>query len=740
MEQHVVTLLRYTGSISLMLLPIVRSPRSIAAFIALAVTLLLAPPVVFAQQASASATAPHLQVELLVPSQNIQRGGQPVQAGLHFKLDPTWHIYWKNAGDAGDPPHVSWTMPKGITASALQFPAPKRLPLGPLMDFGYENEVVFPFTITASSSAPLGSSKLHAKVDWIVCQNSCIPGKADLEITRTISASAAPVLLNPLISKFIGLLPKSLPAADKAVFQATPTGFRLSVDTGQPESSAIFFPADQDFIDNPAPQNIAATASGFVLDLKRSPYYSDAPKVLNGVIELSGGRTYDIAARPGTVAAVSTAPQSGTTSPAPAEAQSTSPIAPAGKPASGSLLRSTLFAFIGGILLNLMPCVFPVLFIKGLSLVQSGREERSTLRKHGFVYALGILVSFWALVAALLVLRSAGHTLGWGFQFQSPQFVMLMACLLFFLGLSLAGQFEIGLTLTSAGGSLAQKQGLTGSFFTGILAVVVATPCTAPFMGAALGYALTQSAIVTFAVFTALALGLAAPYVALTLQPAWTRFLPRPGVWMDVLKQAISVPIFATVIWFAWVVTQGYGASVLVALLVALLLLAIAGWFLGRWPAKGWATTVATFVILGVLAICAFAPGRLFSYPQPSSETSNQGSGWQPWSAQAVADAREQGKPVFIDFTASWCLSCQVNERLALSRPEVKAAFAAHHVVLFKADWTRHDDAITDELTALGRSGVPTYALYVPGEQSPKLLPEALTPGIVTDALSNLPR
>ncbi|MDE3200600.1 MAG: thioredoxin family protein [Acidobacteriota bacterium] len=720
----------------------VRFPRPIAALIALTASLMLAPLVATAQQAGASAAAPHLQVELLVPAQSIQRGGQPAQAGLYFKLDPTWHIYWINAGDAGDPPHVAWTMPKGVTASALQFPAPRRLPLGPLMDFGYEDEVVFPFTISAASSASLGPATLHAKVDWIVCQNSCIPGKADLEITRTISASASTAATNPLIEKFIGLLPRPLPSADKALFQQTPSGFRLSVDTGQPEKSAIFYPADQDFIDNPAPQNIAATSSGFVLDLKKSPYYTDAPKVLNGVIELSGGRTYQLSAKPGTVAAVATAPQPSTEavhSGAGSSASSQSAPSPAGMESSGSLLRSTLFAFLGGLLLNLMPCVFPVLFIKGLSLVNSGQEERSTLRKHGFVYTLGILASFWALVAALLVLRSAGHTLGWGFQFQSPQFVMLMACLLFFLGLSLAGQFEIGLTLTSAGGSLAQKQGLSGSFFTGILAVIVATPCTAPFMGAALGYALTQSAIVTFAVFTALALGLATPYVALTLQPAWTRFLPRPGAWMDVLKQAISVPIFATVIWLAWVVTQGYGAAVLVALLAAFLLLAIAGWFLGRWPAKRWATTVATLVILGVLAICAFAPGRLFSYPAPSSASSS-GSAWQPWSAQSVADARAQGKPVFIDFTASWCLSCQVNERLALTRPEVKAAFAAHHVVLFKADWTRHDDAITDELTALGRSGVPTYALYVPGEKSPRLLPEALTPGIVLDALASLPR
>jgi thiol:disulfide interchange protein DsbD len=390
------------------------------------------------------------------------------------------------------------------------------------------------------------------------------------------------------------------------------------------------------------------------------------------------------------------------------------------------------------LLLNLMPCVFPVLFLKGLALVHSGNEERSKLRAHGLVYAAGILVSFWALVGALLGLRAAGATLGWGFQFQSPVFLALMAGLLFFLGLSLAGQFEIGLTLTSAGGSLAAKQGYTGSFFTGVLAVVVATPCTAPFMGAAVGYALGQSATVTFAIFTALALGLAAPYVALTLQPAWTRLLPRPGAWMEVLRQAVAVPIFATVIWLAWVLAKAYGASVLAALLASFLLLAVAGWFLGRWPAKRWATGVAAAILLGVVSLCVVAPEKLTTASETVSASEASGV-WQPWSEAAVSRSLAAGQPVFVDFTASWCLSCQVNERAALGRPEVLAAFQARNVVPMKADWTRHDEAITRVLAALGRSGVPAYALYAPGQSQPRMLPEVLTPGIVSDAVAKLP-
>jgi thiol:disulfide interchange protein DsbD len=308
---------------------------------------------------------------------------------------------------------------------------------------------------------------------------------------------------------------------------------------------------------------------------------------------------------------------------------------------------------------------------------------------------------------------------------------------LFFLGLSLAGQFGVGLTLTSAGGALAAKQGYAGSFFTGALAVVVATPCTAPFMGAAIGYALSASAAVTFVVFTALALGLAAPYVALTLQPAWTRVLPKPGPWMEILRQVISVPLFATVIWLAWVLAQAYGAAVLAALLVSLLLLAIAGWFLGRWPARRWASAVAIAIVLAVIGISVYAPRNL-ALTQPQAGVQAQGQ-WEPWSADAVARYQAQGRPVFVDFTASWCLSCQVNERVALSQPAVRQAFQNANVALLRADWTRHDHAITQALAELDRSGVPAYALYVPGETNPRLLPEVLTPGIVVDAVAKLP-
>jgi thiol:disulfide interchange protein len=717
-----------------------------------------------AMAVSNMADAPHVHVQLVVPDSDLNRG-EAASAGFYFKLEPGWHIYWKNAGDAGEPPHVKWTLPDGLTAGPLQFPAPRRLPLGPLMDFGYEDEVLFPLALNVASGAKTGPAVLHAKVDWLVCQASCIPGKAEIEVSRDVSESSGKSALAKAdadtFNRLSGRLPKPLPAQMKAEFQPTAEGFRLSISTGRKETEAAFFPADQEILDNPAPQKIALTAKGLILDLKKDANLAANPAQLNGVVELSGGRAFEIAAVPGvglptgssaapaatgaasTSPAVAAAPVLATTAapaPVPASSSAPNPLRAAPKPFSGAdLLRAAGLAFLGGLLLNLMPCVFPVLFLKGLALVNSGNEERHKLRIHGFVYAAGIVASFWALVAVLLGLRAAGATLGWGFQFQSPVFLELMAGLLFFLGLSLAGQFEIGLTLTSAGGALAAKQGYSGSFFTGVLAVVVATPCTAPFMGAALGYALAQNAAVTFTVFTSLALGLAVPYVALTLQPAWTRVLPKPGAWMEVLRQAVAVPIFATVIWLAWVLARAYGADLLMALLASFLLLAIAGWFLGRWPAKRWSAAVAGAVLLSVVAVSVIAPQKLGEAQGTAAATVAEG-GWQPWSAEAVSSAQSAGRPVLVDFTAKWCLSCQVNERLALEQPNVLKAFQDANVSLFKADWTRHDEAITQALTGMGRSGVPAYALYSPGQSEPELLPEVLTPGIVIDAVTKFPK
>ena len=415
---------------------------------------------------SNTADAPHVHVQLVVPASTLARG-KAADAGLYFKIDSGWHVYWKNAGDAGEPPHLKWTLPQGITAGPLQFPAPKRLPLPPLMDFGYEDEVLFPFQLNVAQSASAGSAVLHTKADWLVCQATCIPGKAELEVTRTI-ADAASGSVSPdsdLYKRMSGRLPLSLPAGATVSFQSTKDGFRLTVKTGHRETEASFFPADQDILANAAPQKVTPTATGLTLDLAKDPNGTTTPTALNGVLELSGGRAYDIAAKgtagaAGSIAAApaQTAPATEPPIAAPAVSSDKTPAPPATVPTTPTttpttnrpptesgpgLLKAASFAFLGGLLLNLMPCVFPVLFLKGLSLVNSGNEERHKLRTHGFVYAVGILVSFWVLVAALLGLRAAGATLGWGFQFQSPVFLTLMAGLLFFLGFRLLANLRL---------------------------------------------------------------------------------------------------------------------------------------------------------------------------------------------------------------------------------------------------------------------------------------------------------
>jgi DsbC/DsbD-like thiol-disulfide interchange protein/cytochrome c biogenesis protein CcdA len=654
--------------------------------------------------------AQHLTVELLPLSGSIQPGGNEL-VGLHFTLDKGWHVYWVNAGDSGEPPRIKWTLPATITAGAMQFPAPRRLPLGPLMDFGYEDEVLFPITLSAASSLQAPSTaELSAHVDWLVCREVCIPGKADLALPLQVTAQKGPA--DPgrqaLFDRFRGLLPQPLPPSAKAIFGTTPTGFAVAL-TGHPAATAEFFPLDQNQILNAAPQPVRKVDGGLEISLKKDENFRTPLAQLNGVLLLGDGTAYEIHAPPGSLPASAT-----------------------GGAGMLKLLRFTAFAFLGGIILNLMPCVFPVLFIKGLALVESSRHHPTQVRAHGLVYALGILVSFWVMVALLLGLRAGGRQLGWGFQFQSPGFVAVIALLLFFLGLSLAGMFEIGLTVTNAGSTLAARQGYAGSFFTGVLAMVVATPCTAPFMGAAIGFALAQSAAVAFAVFTALALGLAAPYLLLTFNPQWMRHLPRPGAWMEVLKQATAAPIFATVIWLVWLFASSAGVDALTALLAAFLLLAIAGWILGRWPARRVASAFAVSVIILAIATPLYA---LWRFPTVGANTAQ--AGWEPYSRAAIEQYRAQGRPVFVDFTARWCLSCQVNERAVLNRGDVRRRLRDSGIVLVRADWTKHDEGIASALSELGRSGVPTYVFYLPGQPA-LVLPEVLTPSLVLGPLDQL--
>jgi thiol:disulfide interchange protein len=661
--------------------------------------------------------AQHLTAELVSLAPAIAPGGT-LQVGLVLTLEEHWHVYWINAGDSGDPPKITWTLPAGITAGPMQFPIPTRLPLGPLMDFGYEDSVAFPVQLTAAKNLKPGPIHLDAKVNWLVCREVCIPGKAHLGLNLTVapgaSAAAKPV---GALGEALSLIPKPLPPEMKLTVLGGKSDFVFTITTGNRELDVEFYPFDQEQIANAAEQDAEPLPDGARLRVKRAPELTKLPAQIHGVIRLSETQAYDVTApvTPGEVA--------------PASGSAKNPGATSGI----TTLTAIGLAFLGGIILNLMPCVFPVLFLKGLALVQSSGEERGRLRSHGLVYTLGILVSFWIIVAVLLGLRAGGSQAGWGFQLQSPTFIAVLAAGLFFFALSLAGQFDLGLSLTSVGGGLAQKQGYTGSFFTGVLATVVATPCTAPLMGAAIGFALAQPTWTTFAVFTALGLGLATPYLLLSFQPAWTRILPRPGAWMEILKQLTAIPLFGTVIWLAWVYgslyssgstgSGGQGVDHLTHLLWCFLALAVAGWVLGRWPAR-WTSAIAAVLIAAI--------GLAIPLYQPKDTTLT----WQPYSQQALDQARAAGHPVFIDFTAAWCLSCQVNERVVLKSAEVQRQFSANKVTLLKADWTQYDPEITKQLASINRSGVPTYVIYPASPTaSADVLPELLTKDIVLTAL-----
>ena len=644
--------------------------------------------------------------------------GDARDIALVLHLEPGWHVYWINAGDSGEAPNVDWVLPAGVMVGKMQFPTPKRLPLGPLMDYGYEGTVVFPFKLKLNQNLLVSDSvqgvksdpvtHLRAHVRWLVCREVCVPGKAFLGLNLPRGASQNTQASANLIASAINAEPVALPNGESVQVSGTRDHLALTIDTGERESAAEFYPLDEDALRDAAEQRVEPSARGALLTVERGGISDTLPARLKGVVKLSGNRAYLVDL----------------------------PVQPAPAAASGSGSSSLGFtlaivlALAGGLVLNLMPCVFPVLFLKALSLAGGATEDCRTQRLHGFSYVAGILVSFWTIVAVLLILRAGGRQAGWGFQLQSPAFVVLMASLLFFMALSLAGQFDLGLSLTSKGDALTRKRGYTGSFFTGVLAAVVATPCTAPLMGAAIGFALAQSAVVTFAIFTALALGLALPYLLLTLKPGWAKWMPRPGRWMETLKQLTAVPLFLTVVWLVWVYGRlyssgaGEGSDHIARLLVGLVLLAVAGRVLASWPAQRLGTIASLGLVAASLGVSLTVPGadRLQ---------------WQAFSPAAVEQAQAQGHPVFVDFTAAWCLSCQVNERSVLHDAAVERELDARHYVLLRADWTRYDPEITRQLASVSRSGVPTYVIY-PAQTSGRVqvLPELLTRSAVLSALA----
>ncbi|HJQ39271.1 MAG TPA: protein-disulfide reductase DsbD domain-containing protein [Thermoanaerobaculia bacterium] len=668
-------------------------------------------------------STPHVTAELLLEKPSVAPG-ESFDVALRMRMKDGWHTYWKHPGDSGEPTDIRWNLPPGFTAGDIQWPYPQKISLPPLTTYGYEGEVTLlvPFK-AASEGKPGTAARVTADVHWMVCEKICIPEDVTLALDVPIAQGpAAPS--KPAASAFASARAKLPTPADDWNIVASEQDKQLVLRIDPPDGVALdddvqFFAASGPLIEYSAPQPASVDGGVVTMRLVRSAYLTGAPKRINGIL---------LAANGGPAAFEFDVPFS-----APAAAATATTAVPP------TLLLALALAFAGGVILNLMPCVFPVVSLKILGFVQSAGDDPRRVRTHGLVFASGVLVAFWTLAGLLLALRAAGKEIGWGFQLQSPGIVAAMAFLLFGLGLSLAGLVEIGTPLTRIGG--AGSSGYRSSFMNGVLATVVATPCTAPFMGAALGYALTQGAGTSMLIFTALGAGMAAPYVALSAWPALLRFLPRPGPWMVRFRHLTAFPLFATVAWLAWVFGHQTGIDGVLRLLLGLTLLALGLWIWGQWVTLSAAertkwiarTAGAAFIVAGLVLAATSAPTATAA---PSS-TAADGIAWEIYSEQRVAEHRAAGRPVFIDFTAAWCLTCKVNERIAFSSNEVRQLVKTRNIAMLKADWTNNDPMITRALAGFGRSGVPLYVLYEadPAAQ-PRLLPEILSPGILLNAFN----
>jgi thiol:disulfide interchange protein DsbD len=666
--------------------------------------------------------------------------GQSIWVALELNIRDGWHTYWRNPGDSGQATTLAWTLPPGFTAGDIVWTTPHRFDLPPLVNYGYAGHAVHLVKITAPRELKSGSvALLQVKAGWLVCSDVCIPEDAQLQLKLPTVASAA--ALDPkdaaLFTAARSDLPNPQPAATGARIQDGNLVLTLGSAWGAtlPQiTSLAFFPYEEGSIEYGAPQTLTRSKDAVELAVKAG----DRPQktgTVRGVLlatEESGGSPavvpIEIAAAFGAAAGGAPAAETGRNARPAAEA-----------PALPSLV---LLALLGGLILNLMPCVFPVLSIKAIGLVEQAKKHPAAVRAKGLVFAAGVVSSMLTLAIVLLALRAGGEEIGWGFQLQSPLFVTLMVYLLLAVGLNLSGVFEIGGGLAGVGDGLTRGDGYRASFFTGVLTTLVATPCTAPFMAAAVGAALTQSPVVALVIFAGLGVGLSLPYLLLSFAPWTRRVLPKPGAWMDTLKQIFAFPMYASAAWLLWVLAQQTSSLGLGAALTGVILIAFSGWAYQKSKSSGrtmrltaLATALAAFV-LAVLLPLRFDDAAAAASTAKTAAAVPEAGGWQPYDAARAQEITAAGRPLLINFTASWCLTCLVNERNAFSDEAVQAVFRDKGVTLMKGDWTNRDPVITKALAAFGRAGVPLYLVYnaKPGSSEPLVLPQLLTATIVHDA------
>lgn len=624
----------------------------------------------------------------------------PFRVGLRLKMAEGWHTYWKNPGDAGVPTElmVDGTSPG---ASPIEWPMPRRISEGPIMTYAYTGEVLLPMTVKSTD----GIIKAHA--EWLVCKDICVPEEGDFTLNLA-TGTPAPSPQAPLFAEHDREVPRTSPwtatiATNGTLFVQGPELTPSSV------TDASFIPDRSDQIQDDAAQPLTVREGGFTLALKLAKNF-DAAKGLSGVLSVRdrAGLQTDVEMR--------------------------AAVGPAPGPASPPLGQILVFAFLGGLILNLMPCVFPILAVKAVLLAKhAGTGHRGRGHGHAVSYTAGVLVTFVALAAALLAARAAGVAAGWGFQFSSPVFVAGMAWLLFAIGLNLSGVYEVGGSLMSVGGGLPQRGGAIGSFMTGLLAVLVATPCTAPFMGVAVAAGLAAPPPITVAVFVAMGLGMAAPYVALASMPWLAALMPRPGRWMEMFKQILAFPMYGAAAWLTWVVSVESGADGVLATVTGLVLVAFAAWLYGvtqmaDTQPRRFAQAACFVAILAAAAVLS----RITPAPATPAPAATSSEAYKP---ERLAALRSAGKPVFVDMTAAWCVTCLVNERVAISTDAVRQEFAARGITYMIGDWTRQDATITAFLRQYGRDGVPLYVFFPAKNGEPEVLPQILTEGEVLRTL-----
>tara|TARA_B100001029_G_scaffold120922_1_gene100476 strand:- start:1757 stop:3736 length:1980 start_codon:yes stop_codon:yes gene_type:complete len=611
--------------------------------------------------------------------------------GIKMDMQKNWHTYWKNPGDSGGPIKLKWETDKDIEIKEIRWPRPELIPYEPLMTYGYKDFVIFPFEYIKKGDQ---NSKIKLSVDFLICDDICVPEKAFIE------TSFNELLIDNNLKKWNDLVPTiTLPV----LAEVNNNFIELRFSYNDQINSAIFFINDQDIVNYPGRQILIKEENNWLLKIPTIENQANLNSI-NGVLSINDSEVFLI---DGQIEKITT------------------------KSLSFDFLQAIIFAFLGGLILNLMPCVFPIISLKILSFVSLGNESNSKIRLHALSFCIGVLVSFLLIGLSLIFLKQAGNYLGWGFQLQSPIIVSMLSILMFVIGIILLTDINIGSSLTRLG--RVGSNSINGSFFTGVLAVIVASPCTAPFMGAALGYALIQPSAITIPIFASLGIGFAMPYLILSISPNLIKLLPSPGKWMITLKEFFAFPMFATALWLIWVFSLQTNINLLISLLLSILVISLLFWII----LKIKNTRIQTLIWIFIFSTVVFEGAYIQSNSQDISKlsSSEQYSKDRAWNIDIEEDFKRNNQAYLINFTAAWCITCQANDKIALSRPKVKQYMKENNIEYIVADWTNKNDEILMALEKYNRNGVPLYIYWKPGMKEAKLLPAILTEKLILDIL-----